>query len=427
MQKSGGIMGHRTVRSGYQELTRRLNRFPQGAPPSEYLLKILSVLMREQEASILSLMPVKPFTAADAARALRKPIDDTAKRLDELAERALLVDVLNPDGEMVYMLPPPMAGFFEFSLMRVRNDLDQKVLSELFYQYLNVEEEFIRDLFVAGETKMARVLVNEQAVPQLEELYILDYERSSHLIQNASAHAVGMCYCRHKMEHLGKACAAPMDICLTLGNVAASLVRHGHAREIDEKEAMSLIDTAYTHNLVQIAENQQEQIPFICNCCGCCCEALLAVKRFGTLHAISTTNFLPVISEASCTACGACVSVCPVDAIMQKGGTVSIDTEACLGCGICVHACTNGSLELTRREKRVITPVNSVHRVVLMAIERGKLQHLIFDNQALLSHRAMAALFGAILKLPPARQILASNQVQSKYLVSLIKSYGKPS
>ena len=40
-----------------------------------------------------------------------------------------------------------MADFFEFSLMRVRGDIDQKLLSELYCQYLNVEEDFIRELF----------------------------------------------------------------------------------------------------------------------------------------------------------------------------------------------------------------------------------------------------------------------------------------
>ncbi len=39
-----------------------------------------------------------------------------------------------------------MAGFFEFSLMRLRGDLDQKVLSELYYQYITVEEDFIKAL-----------------------------------------------------------------------------------------------------------------------------------------------------------------------------------------------------------------------------------------------------------------------------------------
>ena len=58
---------------------------------------------------------------------------------------------------------------------------------------------------------------------------------------------------------------------------------------------------------------------------------------------------------------------------------------------------------------------------VVMAIERGKLQHLIFDNQVLDSHRALAGLLGAILKLPPVKRVLASKQVKSRYLEALIE------
>ncbi len=50
--------------------------------------------------------------------------------LEELAGRAILVDV-ERRGESVYALPPPMAGFFEFSMMRLRGDVDQRVLGEL--------------------------------------------------------------------------------------------------------------------------------------------------------------------------------------------------------------------------------------------------------------------------------------------------------
>jgi hypothetical protein len=69
----------------------------------------------------------------------------------------------------------------------------------------------------------------------------------------------------------------------------------------------------------------------------------------------------------------------------------------------------------------VITPVNSAHRYVLMAVERGKLQNLIFDNQVLASHRALAAVLGAILALPPIKQIIASKQVKSRYLETLFR------
>jgi glutamate/tyrosine decarboxylase-like PLP-dependent enzyme len=64
--------------------------------------------------------------------------------------------------------------------------------------------------------------------------------------------------------------------------------------------------------------------------------------------------------------------------------------------------------------------VNSAHRIVLMAIERGRLQNLIFDNQAHASHRAMAAILGVILRLPPVKQLMASRQMKSRYLERLL-------
>jgi hypothetical protein len=85
-----------------------------------------------------------------------------------------------------------------------------------------------------------------------------------------------------------------------------------------------------------------------------------------------------------------------------------------------VRACKTKSLGLIFRPARVITPLDSVHKAVLMAIEKGTLQDLIFDNRALWSHRAMAAILGVILKTPPLKQALASKQMKSRYLEALI-------
>ena len=423
------MMAHHHLKSAYTRLTERLNRFPQGAPPSEHLNKILKILFREKEADLVSLLPIKPFTAEKARRIWKMNLTETRKILDELASRALLVDI-ERNGSSYYTLPPPMAGFFEFSMMRIRDDIDQKALSELLYQYITVEEDFIKALFFNGETQLGRAFVNEPVLSNENALHVLDYERASEVIRSASHMGVSMCYCRHKKEHIGQACAAPMDICMTFNTTAASLIKHGHARTVDKSEGFDLLQTAYDNNLVQFGENVQKRVDFICNCCGCCCEAMIAARRFAVIQPIHTTNFLPVIDNEACTGCGKCVSVCPVEALAlvsandpryPKKKRLQFYEERCLGCGLCVKTCTHGSMHLESRPERVLTPVNGTHRVVMMAIERGTLQHLIFDNRVLWSHRALAAVLGVILKLPPLKQVLANRQVRSRYVEALIR------
>ena len=427
-------MAHRTLKkSSYENLVDRLNQFPQGAPPSDTLYKILSMLVSEKEAGLIAQLPIKPFTAPVAAKCWKTTVTEARKTLDELSSRAILVDI-ERGGESIYTLPPPMAGFFEFSMMRLRGDVNQKVLGELYYQYLNVEEDFIRSLFVQGDTQLGRVYVNEPSLSEQNALLVLDYERASEVINTASHIGVGMCYCRHKMHHMGKNCDAPMDICMTFNASAESLTRSGYARAIDKAECLDLLDKAYDNNLVQFGENVQRGVNFICNCCGCCCEAMIAARKYGILQPVHTTNFLPVVDENSCTGCGKCVSVCPVEAMTlvsandpkksnQKMARVLEDL--CLGCGVCTRVCAQSSLTLIPREVRVFTPVDSIHRSVLMAIERGKLQNLIFDNQLLASHRAMAAILGSILRLSPVKRALAGEQMKSRYLVKLIDHYMK--
>jgi len=421
-------MAHHTLKSSYQLLSDRLNRFPQGAPPSDLLYKILAILFSEKEAELVALLPIKPFGVDTAARVWKMQAAEAEKLLDGLAARALLLDS-ERDGEKTYTLPPPMAGFFEFSMMRIRQDIDQKLLAELFYQYLNVEEDFIKALFTHGKTQLGRVLVHEPALSAENSLHVLDYERASQVIEMATYRGIGVCYCRHKMQHMGRACNAPMEICMTFNGAAESLIRHGFARQVSVAEGLDLLQQAYENNLVQFGENVRERVSFICNCCGCCCEAMIAARRFGMLHPVHTSNFLPQVNEDDCNGCGKCVQACPVESMTlvsandphkPKRQKAKINEEICLGCGVCVRVCAKNSLSLKSRSERVITPVDSVHRVVVMAIERGKLQNLIFDNHTLASHRAMAAILGVILRLPPIKQAMASRQMKSVYLERLL-------
>ncbi len=424
-------MGHHASRSVYDRLTERLNRFPQGAPPSESLFRILSLLFSEREAGLVAALPIRPFTARRAAAIWKVPEAEARGTLEELASRALLVDWEGPEGT-VYVLPPPMAGFFEFSMMRVRTDVDQRALAELFHQYLNVEEDFVRALFAGGTTQLGRTFVNEEALPPDPALHVLDFERASEVVRTASHRAVSLCYCRHKMEHVGKACDAPQDVCMTFNTSASSLVRHGHARAVDVVEGLEILHRVRELDLVQFGENVREGVNFVCNCCGCCCEAMIAARRFAAAHPIHTTPFLPAVDASACSGCERCVRRCPVEALAavsandprQPGRTVArLDADRCLGCGVCVRACREGALRLEERGTRALTPLNGAHRAVLMALERGKLHELVLDNRLLFSHRALAAFLGAVLRLPPVKRLAATDQVRSRYLEALVRRH----
>ena len=417
-------MSHISNREAYKSLEERINRFPQGAPPSKTLHKILSLLFTEKEAALVAQLPIKPFNIKTASKIWNLDRLETESILDRLASKAILLDIDN-SGNKEYVLPPPMIGFFEFSLMRTRTDIDQKLLSQLYFQYLNVEEDFIKDLFLGTDTKFGKTFVYESVLSKDNQVEIMGYDRASNIIESAKFITVSMCFCRHKMQHLGKNCDAPMETCLTFGNTAYSLNKHGFGRSIESSEALEILQNSNEHNLVQCAENVREDSCFLCNCCGCCCEGMLAVKNFGALHPIQTTAFIPKVLEQSCVGCGKCAKVCPIDAIemlqTDNKKTAQINEEICLGCGICVKNCFNKSLYLIKRDKEILTPVNTTHRIVLQAIEKGQLQELIFDKKAMFNHRAMAAILSVILKLPPIKQALASKQMKSVYLDNLLR------
>lgn len=422
-------MAHLTTRSGYRQFVDRLNLAPQGAPGTESLFKILALLVSESEATLLSKMPLKPTRLATVARAWGVDEATARDQLEQLARRGMILDITREDGSSRYFLPPPMAGFFEFAFMRVREDLDQKRLAELMEQYIMVEDDFIRELVCAGPTQMARFLVQERALEGETHVEVMDYERASRVIGDATSIAVGICYCRHRKEHLGKACSAPQHNCMTFGTTAEALIKHGIARRVDKKAALDILVEAIGHNLVQFCENVRRDVAFMCHCCGCCCEALHAVRRHGLERSLITSNFIARIEAASCTGCGRCVKVCPVESITLDADSndanprrrrARVLEKRCIGCAVCVRNCPEKCIRVEARERRVMTPVDTFERVVIMALERGKLQNLVFSDRVRRSHRAMAVVLSVILRLPAARRAVAQKQLGSRYLDYLV-------
>ena len=410
-------MGHAHVSKNFLNLQQRLDKSPQGAPESETLFRILQELFSEEEARLVSSLPFRYFTVATAAAIWKMTEAETETILNTLADKGLLLDFKSKE-ERRFMLAPTMAGFFEFSLMRTDGRFDAKLLSELYHQYINVEEDFVHILNISPP--IDRAFIHEDQIPEESYSEVLDYERVSHVIDSATCISVGRCYCRHKMEHLGKACDNPQEVCLTFNGTARNLIDHGIAREISKEETHEIIREVEALGLVHIGDNVQNEVAWICNCCSCCCEALQAYRRLGYVRNIHT-NFEAEILQDMCVACGQCARKCPVEAIREdkneKGETrFTVNLDRCIGCGVCGRFCPTGAIRFNRRDPLNRTPKDGFERMIRSAINTGKLGNLIFDNYHLWTHRMLGRMVNILLNLNPVHKRMMKEQVQSRFL-----------
>lgn len=53
----------------------------------------------------------------------------------------------------------------------------------------------------------------------------------------------------------------------------------------------------------------------------------------------SKKSTFPSVTTELCVGCGACVKVCPADAISIENGKAKIETEKCKNCRACVKVC----------------------------------------------------------------------------------------
>ena len=427
-------MSHLTSRAAYQSLADRLNRFPQGAPP-------LGPAVRHPAAALQRARGRARRAASHPARspsrlppaAGRCPTPTRSRRSTRWPTAPSSWTSRARTARRSYVLPPPMAGFFEFSMMRLRGDIDQKLLAELFYQYMNVEDDFIRALFLDGETQLGRVFVDERQLPAELSLHVLDYERASEVVRSGVVH-------RRRLVLL-----PPQDAARRAGLRRAA--RHLH--DVQQHRARRWSGTAPR-------ARSRRRVPRPARAGtrrGASCSSARTSARRSTSSATaaaaaarrssppaasasSTRSTAPTISRRS-TASGATAAASawmparsrrwrscrpttrPGRDVRPRAWKKRCASAAASASGTCERA--GPSAARASRPRHHAAQLDAQGRAD--GDRARKLQNLIFDNQALLSHRALAAILGVILRLPPVRRAMASRQLRSRYLERLIARY----
>ncbi len=50
------------------------------------------------------------------------------------------------------------------------------------------------------------------------------------------------------------------------------------------------------------------------------------------------------VDKEKCLSCGACIAMCPTQAISMKNGKAEINKKKCIKCGTCMQICPVGAI-----------------------------------------------------------------------------------
>ena len=435
-------MGHiGQLRHEYRDLLARLDAGPATMPEPtdpkawEGWRQILEILFTPEDAATASRMPVRPATLDEVATRFGSAPEETEARLDALCRKGIVMDLRHPDtGRVRYLLAPAVVGFFEFAFMRAHEEFPRRKLAEAMDAYMQGDVAFAAEVF-GTETVLGRALVHEDHLAEGALPDVLDWERASELVSQAKLVAVTLCYCRHKKEHLGEACDAPQDICLSLDVAADYLTRRGYARAVSNAAGLDKLREARDHGLVQLSDNVRDRPAWICNCCSCCCAQLNAITTW-EMRAVNPSGFEPWMDPDKCKGCSRCARACPVTAISMQSVRVAhqrkntlrpvVDLERCIGCGVCAAACKTRSVTMVRRAQPSHVPATPLERVLRATLEKGRLPHLLFDQGESRGAQFLNRAMQTLMKMPLADRLLASEQAQSRFVAAALRNVKDP-
>jgi Pyruvate/2-oxoacid:ferredoxin oxidoreductase delta subunit len=341
-----------------------------GYPFSEDLVSLLRETYTPEEAEIALFLPndLAPLSVVDS-KTIAVRSGTTLSRVEEvlesLAKKNMLFTRNTPHGTKGYALLQVGYGIPQTFFWSGRDDDRAKRMARLVMKYFTVP--MTEKIYGDRPTKTYRYAPSSLAV-DVPMQGVMPHDKIKEIVEGASTIAVAHCPCRVSARILGRTdCDHSLEVCIKYDDMAEFTIDRGLARRISRDEALGILVECEKEGLVHMVDNARGRIKHTCNCCGHYCWNVGIIKRRKIPRdALMDVYFLRKTEAEECIGCGACESVCPVDAVSIIDGKAEVDLNWCIGCGVCAVRCPSAAISIERRKDKGVSPSDfeELHRTI---------------------------------------------------------------
>lgn len=358
----------------YERLRQKLDSLTKGYPKTEKgsELAFLKKVFSPEDAEIFIRMKRGFHTPAEAAADLGLSEDETARKLESMANRGLLYFEREGDHRK-YRIIPFIHGIWEFNVDRI----EPADAINMGQYYANGYGKVLMDYHIP----IARVVPVRRDVVKDGKLHPEDDIEA--IIKKQTLIVATDCACRKVASYSKKHCHCTDDlnVCIMFGAAGQYTLDTGigHPRILTVQQALNIV---YRDNEVGyfIQASHAKTCGGFCSCSKCHCGFLMAAKIHRGTGFESWSNYKCAKNSETCIDCGKCAERCPTKAMtVNDQNDIFFDRDKCFGCGLCVTTCPTDSLILERKpDDQLMLPVDDhfFDSQERMAIERAEIDRI---------------------------------------------------
>ncbi len=314
----------------YRELSKKLM-----LENSTILPKIWRIVCSDEEAQLVNRLPATLEQLVQESGKAAEKMQDT---IDELFHRGVIFDFVK-DGAVFYRMPRHILQFHDATILWPEAPEE---LFTLWEEFEDTDYPQLLELVTAIKLpSFMRVIPIGETIEARNQ--VLAFEDARKMLESAGSIAVTTCVCRKLM----KRCDGPLEVCLQINRGAEYNIKRGTGRKVSLDEAVAILKISEAAGLVHMTENTAGKSNVLCNCCNCCCEMLRFATNEKTKGVLAPSRFQAKVDAGTCTTCGMCMEICPVEAIaLDTDDIAAVNADACIGCGLCATVCPIEAISL---------------------------------------------------------------------------------